>query len=426
MKTKVLRISVLFVLIFFEIIFFDRAAETYPIIRPKSVADAPIQDPIGIVKIAPNEPVHIVCWFIFGGINYNLSINLKCGVEMAIDDKKMRLLDHPIRLTIQNTDCSEGGGRNAAIKIATDPSVIAAIGPICSNEAKAGAPILWRAGLCTVSPSDTAPDMTDLTRGSDFSGYLRTSYNDNLQGSVAAQFAYNQLKFRKGATISDGSLYSSILESTFIEAYKWLGGIITTQEKVNSDQTNIKSILSKIALENPEVLYLPTSLDISSRIVNQARQIAGLEKTTIITTAESFDIKFYQAAEKNAIGIYHTAPDFGKNFDLKLIDFEKKYQEKYNQAPISNFHAHSYDAAMMIFAAIERVAKKESDGTLYIGRNALRNALFATQDFDGLTGKLTCNSRGDCGYPIIAIFKSNEENIINMELPKKPYWTPME
>jgi branched-chain amino acid transport system substrate-binding protein len=59
----------------------------------------------------------------------------------------------------------------------------------------------------------------------------------------------------------------------------------------------------------------------------------------------------------------------------------------------------------MIFAAIEKVAVQDEDGTLHIGRQALRDALYATTDFPGLTGTLSCTATGDCGAPILAVYQ---------------------
>ena len=56
------------------------------------------------------------------------------------------------------------------------------------------------------------------------------------------------------------------------------------------------------------------------------------------------------------------------------------------RTPISIFHAHAYDAFNMVKAAIEKVAIQQSDGTLLIPRQALRDAMYATADFQGLTG----------------------------------------
>jgi branched-chain amino acid transport system substrate-binding protein len=57
----------------------------------------------------------------------------------------------------------------------------------------------------------------------------------------------------------------------------------------------------------------------------------------------------------------------------------------------------------MVFAAIEEVALEGSDGTLFIPRTALRDAFFATSEYPGITGTLTCNEDGDCADPKIAV-----------------------
>jgi len=43
------------------------------------------------------------------------------------------------------------------------------------------------------------------------------------------------------------------------------------------------------------------------------------------------------------------------------------------------------------------VPDARADGTLHIGRQALRDALYATSGYQGLTGSLTCDEYGDCG-----------------------------
>ena len=41
----------------------------------------------------------------------------------------------------------------------------------------------------------------------------------------------------------------------------------------------------------------------------------------------------------------------------------------------------------------------------HIGRQALRDAIYATKDFQGITGTLTCSENGDCGAPVIAVYQ---------------------
>src|SRR5512139_2619516 len=168
-----------------------------------------VEDPMGVVKVKPGEPVHIACWFVVAGADASLGTDTKRGVEIAIEDKGGKVLGFPIKLTVQDTGCNAEGGQAAATKLAADPTIIAAIGSSCSSEARPGAPILWKAGIATVSPSATSPDLTDPTkRGREFDGFLRTAHNDKVQGAVAGQFAFKQLKIKKAATIHDGSIYA--------------------------------------------------------------------------------------------------------------------------------------------------------------------------------------------------------------------------
>jgi branched-chain amino acid transport system substrate-binding protein len=60
---------------------------------------------------------------------------------------------------------------------------------------------------------------------------------------------------------------------------------------------------------------------------------------------------------------------------------------------------------MLLKAAIEKSAVLDLDGTLHIGRQALRDALYATRDFPGITGSLSCTPTGDCANPVIGIYE---------------------
>jgi branched-chain amino acid transport system substrate-binding protein len=77
-------------------------------------------------------------------------------------------------------------------------------------------------------------------------------------------------------------------------------------------------------------------------------------------------------------------------------DFLAKWTAKYGGQPPSGYHAFAYDATNIFFAAIEAVAVVDADDTVHIGRQALRDAVYGTTDFDALSGKLTCNENGDC------------------------------
>jgi len=380
-------------------------------------------DKIGVIKIKKGEPIHIACWMVIAGPDASLGTDTKRGVEIAIDGKGGKLLGHAIKLTAQDTGCNAEGGQAAATKLAADPTVVAAVGSNCSSAAKPGVPILWKAGIVTVSPSNTAPYLTDPKRGPDYDGYLRTAHNDKVQGAVAAEFAIKQLKVKKAATIHDGSVYAEQLQAVFAESFKKMGGTITSQEAVAPTDTDMRPVLTKIATGKPEFLYYPIFIAAGGHITRQAKEVKGLEKTALMGADGIFSTDFYKAAGETAVGMYHSSPDFSA-FGAGYKAFLDKHQKKYGEKPIAPFHAHGYDAAMMIFAAIQKVGKKAPDGTLYIGRQKLRDALYATKGMKGLTGTVSCDKYGDCADPRIAVYKTAAENVKKLVMPEKPFWAP--
>jgi len=381
------------------------------------------EDPIGVVKVKSGEPIHIACWMVIAGGDASLGTDTKRGVEIAVDDKGGKILGFPIKLSVQDTGCNAEGGQAAATKLAADPTIVAAIGSNCSSEARPGAPILWKAGIATVSPSNTAPFLTDPKRGPEYGGYLRTCHNDKIQGAVAAEFAIKQLKVKKAATIHDGSPYAEALQAVFAETFKKLGGTITTQEAVAPTDTDMRPVLTKIATGKPEFIYYPIFIVAGGHITRQVKEVKGLEKVSLMGADGIFSPDFYKAAGETAIGMYHSSPDFSA-YAGGYKAFLDKHQKKYGEKPIAPFHAQAYDAAMVVFAAIEKVAKKAPDGTLYIGRKALRDAMYATKNLKGLTGTISCNEFGDCADPKIAIYKTTEANVKNLVLPDTPIWKP--
>lgn len=385
--------------------------------------DFKYEDKIGVIKIKKGDPIHIACWMVIAGPDASLGTDTKRGVEIAIDDRKGKILGHPIKLTAQDSGCNAEGGVAAATKLAADPTIVVAIGSNCSSEARPGAPILWKAGIATVSPSNTAPFLTDPKRGPEYNGYLRTAHNDKVQGAVAAEFAIKVLKVKKAATIHDGSPYAEQLQAVFAEVFKKLGGTITSQEAVAPTDTDMRPVLTKIATGMPEFIYYPIFIAAGGHVTRQVKEIRGLEKALLMGADGIFSTDFYKAAGDAAIGMYHSSPDFSA-FAAGYKDFLEKHQKKYGEKPIAPFHAHAYDAAIMVFAAIEKVAKRAPDGTLHIGRQKLRDALYATKNLKGLTGNITCDKYGDCADPRIAVYKTTEENVKKLVMPDKPVWTP--
>ncbi len=365
------------------------------------------KDTIGCVDLKPDEPIHIAYLLVVAGPNETLGVDSRNGIEIAVDDAGGKIANHAVKLDGEDGGCSAEGGQAAGTKLAADSTIVAVIGTSCSSEARAAVPLMSKAGFVIISPSNTAPDLTLAGNPNNYPGYLRTAHNDLVQGAAAAKFAWEFLKVKKAATIHDGSLYADKLQQVFADEFKKMGGTITLQTAIDPNQTDMTSVLADIATGQPELIYFPIFLPAGGLIIRQAKTTPGLENTLLMGADGLFSPDLVASAGDDVVGFMQTSPDFtafGSDYANKFVP---AYKAKFGKEPVSIFHAHAYDAFNIIKAAIEKVAVVDADGTLHIPRQALRDAMFATKDFKGLTGNLTCTSTGDCADPHIAAYKYN-------------------
>jgi branched-chain amino acid transport system substrate-binding protein len=383
----------------------------------------PPSDPLGVVEIPAGEPVHIAFWGVLSGADASLGEDAQQGVEIAIDDLGGTFHGHDIRLTTEDAQCTPEGGATAGQKLAADSTIVGLIGSSCSDETVGGIQAITDAGLTTISPSNTRPALTAEDRDATYAGYARTAHNDNVQGKVAAEFVYNELKLTKAATIHDGSAYAEALQQVFSDNFTQLGGTIVAQEAVSKGQTDMKSVLTNVAAAQPEFIYFPIFVAEAGFISQQLPQVPGLENVPNMGADGHFSPDYLKAAGDAAIGHYLSSPNFSA-FGSGYADFLTKREAKFGGTPLSVFHAHAYDATNMLFQAMEKVVVEGPDGTLWIPKGALRDAIFATKDFPGITGTLSCTPTGDCGAPVIAVYQVTKENVDSLTMPTTPVWAP--
>jgi branched-chain amino acid transport system substrate-binding protein len=382
-----------------------------------------VTDPLGVVNVPAGEAIHIAYWGVLSGADASLGTDSQQGVEVAIDDLGGKFKGHTIRLTTEDGGCTPEGGATAAQKLAADSTIVGLIGSSCSDETVGGIKTLTDAGLTTISPSNTRPALTDPARDATYAGYARTAHSDAVQGAVAAQFVFNELKLTKAATIHDGSAYAEALQQVFSDEFKKLGGTIVATEAVSKGQTDMKSALTTVAAAKPEFIYFPVFVAEAGFITQQIPQVPGLETVKHMGADGHFSPDYLKAAGASAIGHYLSSPNFSA-FGTGYAGFLDKRKTKFGGSPLSVFHAHAYDATNILFAALTKVTVENADGSLSIPKGALRAAIFATKDFAGITGKLSCTPTGDCGAPVIGVYQITKENVDGSVMPTAPVWAP--
>ena len=369
-------------------------------------AAAECTDTIGCVEVKAGDPVHIAYAMVTSGADATLGIDSRNGAELAVDDHGGKVLGHDIKFDGEDELCSAEGGQAAGTKLAADPTLVAVIGTSCSSAARVGVPLWSAAGFTIISPSNTAVDLTLLGNENQHPGYLRTAHSDSVQGAADAQFAWEKLGVKKAATIHDGSLYAEQLQKVFAEKFIELGGEITAQEAVAPDQTDMSGVLTSIAAGAPELIYHPIFIGAGVQLIIQGRETPGLENTYQMGADGMFSPDVMEGAGDAVEGFFVSSPDtskFGPDYEAK---FKPAYVAKFGSEPVSIFHAHAYDAMNMVLACVGQVAQGDKEGgDMLIGRQALRDCMYATTDYQGLTGNLTCTPTGDCADPKIAVYE---------------------
>jgi branched-chain amino acid transport system substrate-binding protein len=109
---------------------------------------------------------------------------------------------------------------------------------------------------------------------------------------------------------------------------------------------------------------------------------------------------FIQAGGKASNGSYIT---YAKEPDPGWV---KRFEARYG--PRQTFSPQAYDAANILMMAVEKVAKKGSDGSLVIGKKGLRDAVAATE-YDGITGRIAFDRYGDRTGSVVVIYKVVQE-----------------
>jgi branched-chain amino acid transport system substrate-binding protein len=377
-------------------------------------------DAIGCVTVAPGEDVHLAYMLTISGATAFLGEDSLGGIQIAIGDYG-DVLGHGISLSGEDSLCSAEGGQTAATAVTSDETVVGIIGTNCSGSATAALPTISSAGLTMCSPSNTAPALTDA-EGTWQAGYFRAAHNDLFQGRIAAEYAYNELGATTAATIHDGSPYADQLQQVFAATFTELGGTVTFQGAVNVGDTDMRSVLTSAAADSPDVLYFPIFEPEGPFIVAQSSEIEGLENTTLFGADGLLAASFPGNAGSNAEGMYLSGPYVsGATYD----DFLAKWESQIGGVPPSGFHAFAYDCTVMLLDAITAASQEGSDGTLLIGRQAIRDAMAATSNFSGLTGQLSCGATGDCATgEALGVFQITGAEINDGNWPPEVVWTP--
>ena len=212
--------------------------------------------------------------------------------------------------------------------------------------------------------------------------FLRLCFSDSVQGSAMGKYA-NQKGFEKSAVLVDmSSDYSVGCASAFRSAFS---GEIVFEGRFFSGDTDFSVLVTELAKTDFDCVYLPAYYTEAGLIIRQSRE-QGIEATFL--GGDAMDSPYLADVIGKPEYLHDiTYTDHFSQTDEKFKSFAQNFFDRFGENPPA-YSALAYDSVMLYCETLRKIGVENIQ--------SVENALFNTESFRGVTGKITIKENGDC------------------------------
>lgn len=313
------------------------------------------------------------------------------GTVLAVEEVNAAggVLGKPIELITEDNQSRPGESATIVKKLITREKVVGLLGEVASSRSIEAATVAQASRVPMVSPMSTNPRVTEI------GNYIfRVCFIDPFQGRVLAKFAHENLKAKRVAIVTSVSAaYSVGLSKFFRETFTGLGGEVVLEQKYSEGDKDFKAQLTAIKAARPDAIFVPGYYTEAALICIQARAL-GLE-------IPIFGGDGWEAPELVSIGgaavngTYFSTHYSAESPSERVQTFVQRYAQRWNGEVPDAMAALGYDSAMILIEAIRRAGTTEAA--------KVRDALAATQGFDGITGRTDIDAQRNASKPAVIL-----------------------
>ena len=332
------------------------------------------------------------------------------GAKMAIKEinAKGGVLGKQLKAVSADNKSEPAEAANAMTKLLMQDNVVAVTGTFSSSNAIAAASVAESAKKPYLIAGATNPKVTVDPKTKKVKKYIyRVCFIDPFQGTVAANFASNNLKATKAAMLIDNSSdYSKGLGEFFQAAFVKAGGTVVANEAYLQKDTDFKATLTKIKAQGADVLFVPGYYEEVGKIVKQAREM-GL--TMPIVGADGWDSpKLAEIAGEKALNNtfftnHYSVDDPSEAGKAFVANYTKEFGQKPEALAVLG-----YDAVYVLVDAIKRANSTDADKIIA--------ALSDTKNFKAVSGITTINASHDADKSAVIIEMKDGKQILNTSI----------
>jgi len=233
-------------------------------------------------------------------------------------------------------------------------------------------------GILQLTPSGSAQGITvnDNT--------FRLCFTDPLQGVTMADFAVEELGYKKIAIIYNNSdEYSTGMMDAFVSEVEAKGGSIVASESFVTDDVDFNTQLTSIKATDAEIIFVPAYYNDAAYITTQA---ADLGMNLPFIGGDGWDGVLAQVVDPAVLeGAIFLSPFLATDENAAVQAFVTEYNTQYGVTP-DQFAADGYDSVYVFKAAMEKAASTASADMI---------AAMTQINVKGLTGDVTFSAEGE-------------------------------
>src|ERR1041384_563831 len=318
----------------------------------------------------------------------------KNGVEMAADEinKAGGINGQQVKILTEDDQGEPNKAATVVTKLINQDKVVALLGEVASSNTLAAAPKAQEAHVPMISPSSTNATVTQV---GDY--IFRVCFIDPFQGEVMAKFSANNLKAKRAAILYDfNSDYSRGLYQVFKKSFIDLGGQIVSEQSYTQGDRDFSGQLTAIRSANPDVIYVPGYYGEVGVISNQTKQL-GIKAPLL--GGDGWDApQLWQLGGASLNGNYISNHYSVDDPSPAIQKFVADYKARYNVLPDA-LAALGYDSMKVLADAVKRAGSTENV--------KLRDAIAQTQNFQGVTGKISIDQDRNAVKPAVVLKLEN-------------------
>ena len=299
---------------------------------------------------------------------------------------------------MDNRTSAENGPSAAAELVNRGVSVV--LGSYGSGVSMAGGKVFEEAGIPAIGVTCTNPQVT-----SDCSVYFRICFLDPFQGTVLANYAYNELGVDNAYVLGMlGSDYDQGLIYYFTQAFQELGGTVTA-ESFPEGTANFVSYVNNAKSAGAGVIFCPVSINYAQLIVEAAAaqgfegSLLGsdtLDSNMVVEAAKGTNTKLYVTTFYQEGG----APEFDSGIKEWMNANSDALTNNGGNDMVAAVTAMGYDAYFTALEALKAAGSTDPSAVL----EALPGVTY-----EGISGSIAFDETGDAKRDSAFIKTANTE-----------------